>query len=97
MLVDILTYSFLSLLNPQVSTKCRGLWWECVTNVFDGIQTCDEYDSIFAEHPGMSESKMFLQVVGTPECRQKEHLFYSVTDNLVHIRIRAIFVFSGRY
>uniref|UniRef100_A0A8C3KSF3 Claudin-16 n=1 Tax=Calidris pygmaea TaxID=425635 RepID=A0A8C3KSF3_9CHAR len=35
----------------EVSTKCRGLWWECVTNVFDGIQTCDEYDSIFAEHP----------------------------------------------
>ncbi|XP_007057891.2 claudin-16 [Chelonia mydas] len=35
----------------EVSTKCRGLWWECVTNVFDGIQTCDDYDSIFAEHP----------------------------------------------
>ncbi|OCT78501.1 claudin-16 [Xenopus laevis] len=35
----------------EVSTKCRGLWWECVTNVFDGIRTCDEYDSIFAEHP----------------------------------------------
>ncbi|NXA51120.1 CLD16 protein, partial [Nothocercus julius] len=35
----------------EVSTKCRGLWWECVTNVFDGIQTCDEYDSIYAEHP----------------------------------------------
>ncbi|KAJ7415023.1 Claudin-16 [Pitangus sulphuratus] len=35
----------------RVSTKCRGLWWECVTNVFDGIQTCDEYDSIYAEHP----------------------------------------------
>ncbi|NXT04265.1 CLD16 protein, partial [Prunella fulvescens] len=34
----------------EVSTKCRGLWWECVTNVFDGIQTCDEYDSIYAEH-----------------------------------------------
>ncbi|KAI1235886.1 hypothetical protein IHE44_0001977 [Lamprotornis superbus] len=36
-----------------VSTKCRGLWWECVTNVFDGIQTCDEYDSIYAEHSGI--------------------------------------------
>ncbi|XP_012495373.1 PREDICTED: LOW QUALITY PROTEIN: claudin-16 [Propithecus coquereli] len=35
----------------EVSTKCRGLWWECVTNAFDGIRTCDEYDSIFAEHP----------------------------------------------
>uniref|UniRef100_A0A4W2GZ78 Claudin 16 n=2 Tax=Bos indicus x Bos taurus TaxID=30522 RepID=A0A4W2GZ78_BOBOX len=34
----------------QVSTKCRGLWWECVTNAFDGIRTCDEYDSILAEH-----------------------------------------------
>lgn len=37
--------------NIQVSTKCRGLWWECVTNAFDGIRTCDEYDSILAEHP----------------------------------------------
>uniref|UniRef100_H3B8Q2 Claudin 16 n=1 Tax=Latimeria chalumnae TaxID=7897 RepID=H3B8Q2_LATCH len=37
--------------NFQVSTKCRGLWWECVTNAFDGIRTCDEYDSIIAEHP----------------------------------------------
>ncbi|XP_005992525.1 claudin-16 [Latimeria chalumnae] len=35
----------------EVSTKCRGLWWECVTNAFDGIRTCDEYDSIIAEHP----------------------------------------------
>lgn len=34
-----------------MSTKCRGLWWECVTNAFDGIRTCDEYDSILAEHP----------------------------------------------
>ncbi|XP_005897734.3 claudin-16 [Bos mutus] len=34
----------------EVSTKCRGLWWECVTNAFDGIRTCDEYDSILAEH-----------------------------------------------
>ncbi|XP_074222047.1 claudin-16 isoform X1 [Camelus bactrianus] len=34
----------------EVSTKCRGLWWECVTNAFDGIRTCDEYDSIYAEH-----------------------------------------------
>ncbi|XP_075056688.1 claudin-16 isoform X1 [Mixophyes fleayi] len=34
-----------------VSTKCRGLWWECITNVFDGITTCDEYDSLYAEHP----------------------------------------------
>lgn len=53
MLVDILTYGLFCLLNPQVSIKCRGLWWECVTNVFDGIQTCDEYDSIYAEHSGM--------------------------------------------
>ncbi|OWK62225.1 Claudin-16 [Lonchura striata] len=49
-LVDTLTYGLFPLFNPQVSTKCRGLWWECVTNVFDGIQTCDEYDSIYAEH-----------------------------------------------
>ncbi|XP_004640964.1 claudin-16 [Octodon degus] len=35
----------------EVSTKCRGLWWECVTNSFDGIRTCDDYDSIYAEHP----------------------------------------------
>uniref|UniRef100_A0A2I3RQM3 Claudin n=1 Tax=Pan troglodytes TaxID=9598 RepID=A0A2I3RQM3_PANTR len=35
----------------EVSTKCRGLWWECVTNALDGIRTCDEYDSILAEHP----------------------------------------------
>ncbi|XP_068089427.1 claudin-16 [Hyperolius riggenbachi] len=39
------------LLKKKVSTKCRGLWWECVTNAFDGITTCDEYDSIYAEHP----------------------------------------------
>ncbi|XP_007439634.1 claudin-16 [Python bivittatus] len=35
----------------ELSATCRGLWWECVTNAFDGITTCDEYDSIFAEHP----------------------------------------------
>uniref|UniRef100_A0A7M4F160 Claudin n=1 Tax=Crocodylus porosus TaxID=8502 RepID=A0A7M4F160_CROPO len=35
----------------EVSTKCRGLWWECITSVFDGIQTCDEYGSMLAEHP----------------------------------------------
>ncbi|KAM5293463.1 claudin-16 [Ctenodactylus gundi] len=35
----------------EVSAKCRGLWWECVTNAFDGIRTCEEYDSIYAEHP----------------------------------------------
>ncbi|KAK9401537.1 claudin-16 [Crotalus adamanteus] len=35
-----------------MSATCRGLWWECVTNAFDGITTCDEYDSIFADHPG---------------------------------------------
>ncbi|XP_030072144.1 claudin-16 [Microcaecilia unicolor] len=35
----------------EVSTKCRGLWWECVTNAFDGIRTCDEYDSLYADHP----------------------------------------------
>ncbi|KAF5922257.1 hypothetical protein HPG69_007145 [Diceros bicornis minor] len=34
----------------NVSTKCRGLWWECVTNAFDGIRTCEDYDSILAEH-----------------------------------------------
>nr|XP_033813741.1 claudin-16 [Geotrypetes seraphini] len=34
----------------EVSAKCRGLWWECVTNSFDGIRTCDEYDSIYADH-----------------------------------------------
>ncbi|KAJ7324626.1 hypothetical protein JRQ81_017646 [Phrynocephalus forsythii] len=35
----------------KLSATCRGLWWECVTNAFDGITTCDEYDSILAEHP----------------------------------------------
>ncbi|XP_051874423.1 claudin-16-like [Pristis pectinata] len=35
----------------EVSQKCRGLWWECVTSTVDGIQTCDNYDSILAEHP----------------------------------------------
>ncbi|XP_075045741.1 claudin-16-like [Mixophyes fleayi] len=35
----------------EVSQKCRGLWWECVTNIQDGIKTCDQYDSILAEHP----------------------------------------------
>ncbi|XP_039225040.1 claudin-16 [Crotalus tigris] len=35
----------------ELSATCRGLWWECVTNAFDGITTCDEYDSIFADHP----------------------------------------------
>ncbi|CAM9144448.1 claudin-16 [Lampetra fluviatilis] len=35
----------------EVSQKCRGLWWECVTNAFDGIRTCDQFDSILAEHP----------------------------------------------
>ncbi|XP_020820316.1 claudin-16 [Phascolarctos cinereus] len=35
----------------EVSSRCRGLWWECVTNSFDGIRTCDDYDSILAEHP----------------------------------------------
>ncbi|XP_072101071.1 claudin-16-like isoform X2 [Mobula birostris] len=35
----------------EVSQKCRGLWWECVTNSMDGIRTCDQYDSILAEHP----------------------------------------------
>ncbi|XP_007896097.1 claudin-16-like [Callorhinchus milii] len=35
----------------EVSQKCRGLWWECVTNNVDGIRTCDQYDSILAEHP----------------------------------------------
>ncbi|XP_066493826.1 claudin-16-like [Tiliqua scincoides] len=35
----------------EVSHKCRGLWRECVTNIQDGIKTCDQYDSILAEHP----------------------------------------------
>ncbi|XP_035238065.1 claudin-16-like isoform X1 [Anguilla rostrata] len=35
----------------EVSQKCRGLWWECVTNTQDGIRTCDQYDTILAEHP----------------------------------------------
>lgn len=37
----------------QVSQKCRGLWWECVTNTQDGIRTCDQYqyETILAEHP----------------------------------------------
>ncbi|KAF7236957.1 Claudin-16, partial [Varanus komodoensis] len=35
----------------ELTATCRGLWWECVTNAFDGITTCDEYDSILAEHP----------------------------------------------
>ncbi|KAM3835760.1 claudin-16 [Vipera latastei] len=35
----------------ELSATCRGLWWECVINAFDGITTCDEYDSIFANHP----------------------------------------------
>ncbi|MGH0181063.1 UNVERIFIED_CONTAM: hypothetical protein FKN15_009319 [Acipenser sinensis] len=34
----------------EFSSSCRGLWWECVTHVFDGVTTCDEYDSIFADH-----------------------------------------------
>uniref|UniRef100_F6YGY3 Claudin n=1 Tax=Ornithorhynchus anatinus TaxID=9258 RepID=F6YGY3_ORNAN len=35
----------------EVSHKCRGLWRECVTNVLDGIRTCDQYGSILARHP----------------------------------------------
>ncbi|KAM6434857.1 claudin-16-like [Liasis olivaceus] len=35
----------------EVSHKCQGLWRKCVTNVQDGIKTCDQYDSILAEHP----------------------------------------------
>ncbi|MGH0179108.1 UNVERIFIED_CONTAM: hypothetical protein FKN15_002670 [Acipenser sinensis] len=35
----------------EVSQKCRGLWWECITNTQDGIRTCDQYDTILAEHP----------------------------------------------
>uniref|UniRef100_A0A7M4F940 Claudin n=1 Tax=Crocodylus porosus TaxID=8502 RepID=A0A7M4F940_CROPO len=35
----------------EVSHKCRGLWRECVTNMQDGIKTCDQYDSILADHP----------------------------------------------
>ncbi|XP_074970309.1 claudin-16-like [Phalacrocorax aristotelis] len=34
-----------------VSHKCRGLWRECVTNMQDGVRTCDQYDSILADHP----------------------------------------------
>lgn len=44
--------------NPQVSAQCRGLWWECVTNAFDGIRTCEDYDSIYAEHSGMYPSAL---------------------------------------
>ncbi|NXU80637.1 CLD16 protein, partial [Oreotrochilus melanogaster] len=29
----------------------RGTWVECVTNMQDGVRTCDQYDSILAEHP----------------------------------------------
>ncbi|NWI13532.1 CLD16 protein, partial [Crypturellus soui] len=35
----------------EVSHKCRGLWRECVTNMQDGVKTCDQYDSILADHP----------------------------------------------
>ncbi|XP_054035439.1 claudin-16 [Dryobates pubescens] len=35
----------------HVSHKCRGLWRECVTNMQDGVRTCDQYDSILADHP----------------------------------------------
>ncbi|KAJ7427374.1 Claudin-16 [Willisornis vidua] len=35
----------------KVSHKCRGLWRECVINMQDGVRTCDQYDSILADHP----------------------------------------------
>ncbi|NXX86880.1 CLD16 protein, partial [Urocolius indicus] len=35
----------------EISQKCRGLWRECVTNMQDGVRTCDQYDSILADHP----------------------------------------------
>ncbi|XP_038672813.1 claudin-16-like [Scyliorhinus canicula] len=35
----------------EVSQKCRGLWWECVTSTVDGIRTCDDYDSILSDLP----------------------------------------------
>uniref|UniRef100_A0ABM5ENZ8 Claudin n=1 Tax=Pogona vitticeps TaxID=103695 RepID=A0ABM5ENZ8_9SAUR len=35
----------------EVSHRCRGLWRECVTNMQDGVKTCDQYDSILGEHP----------------------------------------------
>ncbi|XP_054857758.1 claudin-16-like [Eublepharis macularius] len=35
----------------EVSHRCRGLWRECISNLKDGIRTCDLYDSILAEHP----------------------------------------------
>ncbi|NWW11165.1 CLD16 protein, partial [Oreocharis arfaki] len=35
----------------EVSHRCRGLWRECVTNMQDGVRTCDQYDSILADHP----------------------------------------------
>ncbi|XP_043846486.1 claudin-16-like [Dromiciops gliroides] len=35
----------------EVSHKCQGLWRACVTNLLDGIRTCDQYDSILATHP----------------------------------------------
>ncbi|XP_039558282.1 claudin-16-like isoform X1 [Passer montanus] len=37
----------------EISHKCRGLWRECVTNMQDGVRTCDQYDSILADHPGI--------------------------------------------
>ncbi|KAM4015402.1 claudin-16-like [Anomaloglossus baeobatrachus] len=37
--------------NLEVSQKCRGLWWECVTRTQDCMKTCDKYDLILAEHP----------------------------------------------
>lgn len=71
------SYSVFS--NLQVSTKCRGLWWECVTNAFDGIRTCDEYDSIYAEHPCMYNVNLSVSV-----CHgilsSDIHLLYGIKD-----------------
>ncbi|XP_069884792.1 claudin-16 isoform X2 [Dipodomys merriami] len=52
----------------EVSTKCRGLWWECVTNAFDGIRTCDEYDSIYAEHPYILAGFGFITLLLGLDC-----------------------------
>nr|XP_006637708.1 PREDICTED: claudin-16 isoform X1 [Lepisosteus oculatus] len=37
-------------LSLEFSDSCRGLWWECVTHNFEGVTTCEDYDSIYAEH-----------------------------------------------
>ncbi|XP_061235562.1 claudin-16-like [Neopsephotus bourkii] len=48
---DSLEVSRATALWSKVSHRCRGLWRECVTNMQDGVRTCDQYDSILADHP----------------------------------------------